>query len=205
MNFRQELAKGIKDKYFWARVTLFENEGINPNTIKNTGCVVIAFDGFMRGGLSRNVYLDYFRNSAQGKGISKEGIVEIALEINQIIYGSRKGKYQPEGNVRFYSSSPNLIGRTNFTPEKMSRGQALEMVEDLRRDKTLGVLIMTEVKRVKGGQVIRGKHLLSLIGDKGAILRVDGATPSLVSCLSSREAANLMRRGQRHGLVIDIR
>ncbi len=192
MNIYQELAGNIRNKYFGAVNTLI-NEGYNYSLIENNGCVIIAFDGLINGRVSQDDYKKHLQIHAEGMIFTLDSILKIVLSFCQRINEKHSLNLQP----RFYSSSPLATGRNDLIPIKISRKEALEIARGLKEGLSLGVLIAG-----RKGEI---NHLFCLKGYKGGIFRVDSATKQLVSRLSIRDAANLIRRNQRHGnLVIDI-
>jgi hypothetical protein len=198
MNFRRELVEGIVQKYQTAAENLIA-QGVNPDLFQHGGCLPMAIDGFVRGALPQPAYEGHLQAIAEGRVFSKLLLVEVLSGTCHIIRDALGDKCPPgAGTLKCFSSSPLLIPGTDIIPKPLSRQTALNLAADLGGSRTLGVFIVSEA----GG---RG-HVFSLVGFDGAIYRVDAAAREVATCVSKRQAANLLRQGQRHGgLVIDVR
>lgn len=138
----RELGKALKAKYLGARKAL-KREGADLKTIDHTGCMIVAFDGLLRGAFLQDVYEAHLREHVEGRGFSSDNVINTVLGAANVLRDVLGDKCRKDTGAWFYSSSPKSTGREDLIPQLISRRQALLLADDIRRNRTLGVIIVT--------------------------------------------------------------
>jgi len=197
--FAKELNQAIVEKMELARQEI-RREGLKPKG----GCVVVAFDGLLRGMLAGENYARHLRRKAMGGEDGPENVLAFAQgivgAINEVISGNPSTK---QAAINLYSSSTRPMEMGDVAGQVLSRREAEEMARRLVCEQSLGVLVLSKGENLNGNW----GHVMSLIGADGGILRVDGrlSLRRKATEVTLNKAANLLRRGQRRkGLIVEI-
>lgn len=187
-SFAKELNQAIVEKMD-AAIQQVKREGLK----RNGGCLAVAIDGLVRGRLKDSDYLGHLRIGAQGKGVRAEDVLAVVETMAEVL----------KSEVKCYSASARPMGLEDVASRELTRREAEEMARRLACEKSLGVLVLSQGENLNGNW----GHVMSLIGNEEGVLRVDGrlSRRRKVTEVTSRGAANILRKGQRRkGLIIEI-
>lgn len=161
------------------------SEGIDPVG----GCVAVAIDGVLRGGLPLRHYESNMRHNANGSGLNKELVIRLVDEVNAGL--TEKGICN--GEVNYFSNSSSNSGIKPERVGRLSNRDAYLKAKDLSQGECFAVLLLTKA------------HIACLAALDKTVMLVDGQRRQRVQSLSIKETAGRIRKVQKIGLVIEIK